>query len=421
MPKPFNIQSPINPDSPPVEAQNLPEFPEGQILQAPNRTHRDRDWSNSAQELLDTLPQAWTKGLLYLLIGFTSIGLPWALFSKVEETGSARGRLEPKGKSFRLDAPVSGTVTRIHVKSGQTVKAGQILLELDAEPVRHELERAEVALRGLLGERKAQISQAQQQINASMRSYTLLQSQLAKDLIEVNRYRKLWQQGGIAQVKVAEVERVVIQSRQAVNQARSELEQAQAELKRQQGNDRSKNRNAESTGLETEILQARKQIQSLQAQLQQRIIRAPVDGTVFEMPIERPGTVVQPSQLMAQVAPKGSPLVLRAQLPSQESGFVRAGLPAKLKFEAYPFQDYGVVPGQIRWISPTSKSAESPGQPEVFEVEVDLKQTEIPSQGRQIPLTAGQTAIAEILVRERRMIDFVLDPLKKLKQDGLKL
>lgn len=170
------------------------------------------------------------------------------------------------------------------------------------------------------------------------------------------------------------------------------------------------------------MAQTQNQIKSLELQLKQRAIRAPADGVVFELPIQRTGAVVQPSQLLAQVAPQSSPLILRAQLPSQESGFVKVGMPIKLKFDAYPFQDYGVVQGRLHWISPDSKSVETPqGQAQVFEVEVSLDQDYISGQNQRIKLTPGQSAIAEIIVRERRVIDFALDPLKKLQRDGLKL
>ena len=54
-------------------------------------------WSSVVQEQLEALPQVWTRGLFYFLGIFASIALPWVLFSRVDETSTARGRLEPKG------------------------------------------------------------------------------------------------------------------------------------------------------------------------------------------------------------------------------------------------------------------------------------------------------------------------------------
>ncbi len=106
------------------------------------------DWSSLTKELIDTLPQIWTRGLLYWLVVFAVIVLPWAMLSKVDETGSARGRLEPQGRTVRLDAPVTGKVTAINVKEGQTVASGQSLLELESELTRTELQQTQVKLEG---------------------------------------------------------------------------------------------------------------------------------------------------------------------------------------------------------------------------------------------------------------------------------
>jgi HlyD family secretion protein len=147
-----------------------------------------------------------------------------------------------------------------------------------------------------------------------------------------------------------------------------------------------------------------------------------VEGTIFQLPIQRAGAVVEPGQMVAQIAPKGAGLVFKAQMPISASGFLHTGMPVKLKFDAYPFQDYGVVPGHLRWISPDSKAIQTAqGQIEMFELEIALDQTSIQTKNKSIALNAGQTATAEVIVRQRRLIDFILDPFKQLQKGGLKL
>lgn len=84
------------------------------------RVNTRDDWSDITKEALDSLPQVWTRGLLYFLVIFVSIVLPWAILSKVDETGTGRGRIEPKDKTIKLDAAVSGTVSEIRVKEGDS-------------------------------------------------------------------------------------------------------------------------------------------------------------------------------------------------------------------------------------------------------------------------------------------------------------
>lgn len=64
-------------------------------------------WTATTQQQLDNLPTVWSRGIIYLITIFTAVVLPWAMLSKVDVIASARGKLEPKGKTIRLDAPSS--------------------------------------------------------------------------------------------------------------------------------------------------------------------------------------------------------------------------------------------------------------------------------------------------------------------------
>jgi hemolysin D len=426
----------------------------------------NNDWSSLTQELIDTLPRVWTRGLLYFLVAIVGIVLPWAMLSKVDETGSARGRLEPKGATQRLDATASGTVFQVRVTEGQIVKAGQVIIELESNVLRTDIERAKMKLEGQLNrlsqleviknqlaiairaqelqnqaqelEKQAQVVQAQQNVSASKTANTLAENRLAKDTIEVQRYRKLWEENVTPEIKVVEMERAAEESRRLLSAAVAEIEQANSRLIEQQSSYKSliqagklallkseqqlKDLQTQITSLQTENSQTKSEIKSLELQLEQRTFRAPTAGTIFQLPIQRAGTVVQPGQMVAQIAPKGSNLIFKAQMPIPESGFLRPGMPVKLKFDAYPFQDYGVVQARVLKISPDSKSTQTPqGQIEMFELEIALDKTYIQNQDKPIALVPGQTATAEVIVRQRRLIDFVLDPFKKLQEGGLKL
>ncbi|MDZ8034708.1 HlyD family efflux transporter periplasmic adaptor subunit [Nostoc sp. DedSLP04] len=424
------------------------------------------DWSSLTKELIDTLPRIWTRGLLYWLVVFVAIVLPWAMLSKVDETGSARGRLEPQGRTVRLDAPVTGKVTAIKVKEGQTVLSGQTLLELESELTRTELQQTQAKLEGqqnrvnqlqLLknqlemslrtqqlqnqaqeSEQLAQLDQIHQKFNSSKQVYALEVGRLKLAKNEVQRYQYLLQKGAISKSKLEEIEGAMFERQRLLEQAQSDIQQANTEIAKQQSTNQRirrtgelavldshkqlKELQAQVVDLQSEISQTKKQIHSLQFQLQQQTLRAPIAGTIFQLSINNAGTVVQPGQMVTQIAPNGVPLIFRAQMPSQESGFLRVGMPVKLKFDAYPFQDYGVIEGKLHWISPDSKVVETAqGNIENFELEIAVPQTYIQSGNKRIALTPGQTATAEVIVRQRRIVDFVLDPFKKLQKGGLKL
>jgi hemolysin D len=474
MPNPSNAQQQVNHKVHDHNGNNrLPEPPTVPVsdqaialTQTEPPVSESIEWSFVTKDLVDTLPRVWTRGLLYFLVTFAAIVLPWAALSKVDETGNARGRLEPKNRTLKLDAPVAGTVTAVRVKEGRTVKAGQVLLELESDLARSELQQAQAKLEAQLdriaqfegirhqlgisiqaqrlqslaqqSSQHAQLNQTQRQLKASQKAQALAKDRLAIEKVEVRRYQKLSRQGVVPATKLAEVKRLQDESQQSLNQVQADLEQAEFEIKKQQSNSEEVSRTGELSVLEvdrrlkeiqsqiadtqSDSVQTQEQIQSLKFQIQQHILKAPTNGTVFQLAIQNPGAVLQPGQAIAQVAPEKSELIFRAQMPSQESGFLRVGAPVKLKFDAYPFQDFGIVPGHLRWISPDSKIVETAqGKVETFELEVVLDQTYIQNQNKRVVLTAGQTAMAEVIVRQRRVIDFILDPFKKLQKGGLEL
>lgn len=436
----------------------------------------DLDWSAATHDTLNTLPKLWSRGLLYLTLAFTAAVLPWAAFSQFDEVGNAQGRLEPRGSTIRLDAPVAGTVETLSVKEGQTVQQGQPIMALQSEIVNADLQQAQVKLEGLLN-RKTQltaiksqlesslntaqqqvqaqvlsqqvtIDKAQKQQNSLQESVSLIQNLLDKDREKIAQLNTLSSQGAIPRSQVEDAERVMIQHSQQLQRTQTEIQQAQAEVQKQEREYQRILRDGELSLIDktkqvkevqsqmidaqSEADQTQNLIKSLQYQRRQRILYAPVAGTLFQLLIQQPGAVVQSGQPIAHIAPKTANLVFRAQIDNRETGFLKVGLPAKLKFDAYPFQDYGIIQGKVSWISPTSdptssSSGSSDSSPTLnpqanrFTVEIELEQTAMQAKGKAIALKAGQTATAEIIIRRRRVLDLFLSPFRKLEQSGRKL
>lgn len=88
------------------------------------------------------------------------------------------------------------------------------------------------------------------------------------------------------------------------------------------------------TATQLEVAQTKSQIISIRLQMQQRVVRSPINGVIFELPTTKAGAVVQAGQRIAQIAPKNADFVLRANMPNQDSGFLKVGMPVKVKFDA---------------------------------------------------------------------------------------
>jgi hemolysin D len=202
-------------------------------------------------------------------------------------------------------------------------------------------------------------------------------------------------------------------------QAELTQKQAQGEKLQIESQQKIKQLEVEISQLEGQMADTRNQILSAQAKLRYNYLKSPIDGVVSVFDVQNIGEVVQPGKTVAEIAPKGAPLVLSASIPNREAGFVKTGMPVKVKLDAYPYQDYGVVSGKVTSISADAKDDEKLG--EVYKVEVELERNYVLDRQGEVAFKAGQTASADIIIRNRRVVDVLLEPIEKMQKDGLKL
>ena len=571
----------------------------------PASTKSLNNWSTSLQTVLDQPPSTLPFRMMLAGMVFCMAFAAWATFGNIEEVGRAQGQLVPKGEPYKINPVVSGKVARIEVKEGETVKAGQVLLELDRQIALNQVDslvqeqasyqtqllqiqalidkasleaqsHIEIALAkeqgqlAAIAQAKAKVEAVQQtiaQAKEKIRTSTELLAQLqveaeaykarreklkplaaisenlltqlqtdatasktrweqvqplratSEELLEklqgdadaakqrVERLKPLVEQGALSRERLADLEqtwrdrqravtearlaqdnstreqvfqaeqtwrdrqRVIIQTQlqqdtsvkeqlfqadralgdrqRSITQSQGDLEQANSELNRLQAE--LKQAQAELNRLlaaqqqnqaetETTKLQDQQNIQQLEVQktqmqakadqtgkllskakteLKQFIFTAPVDGVVSSLNVRNPGEVVQPGQTVVELAPQDAPLVLLAKLPNREAGFLKTGMSAKIKFDAYPYQDYGIISGKVFSISPDTKPDQQLGA--VYRIEVELERNSVTANHQKIAFKAGQTATADIIIRRRRIIDVLLDPIQQMRKGGLDL
>ena len=143
------------------------------------------------------------------------------------------------------------------------------------------------------------------------------------------------------------------------------------------------------------------------------LIVAPVDGVITDVTSTQPGDKVQANTPLGGIAPKGARPILKIEIPESDRAFLKEGQAVKMKFNAFPFQRYGLINGSLDFISPATKPSLQTKQP-VYEGRVKLQQDFYEVAKTRYPLRFGMTAIAEIVVRERRLIDMALDPFREI-------
>jgi len=477
-------------------------------------------WSSSFQTLLDQPPASFPRQLIsggmIFLVAFSA----WAWFGTVEEVGKARGKLVPKGETYKIQPIEMGQVRQIEVKEGQQVEAGQLLVTLDADLALKEIDRIQQSIQSyqvelgqkkslrerieleaktqtaiaasnllvqqaavsLAQDKKATIAQLLTQQQQAANAYqnrqqerqplsaiageriSQLQAEQQAHQERLDRLQSLEEEGAVSKEYIFQAEQALRDTQQRLTssqlqeipntseqlfqadqqlrdlnvqmtqnegdllKANSEHEQAKATLVSQQAeahrvqleaSQRIQQLDVDITQLHSKITEANSLLITAKKQLQHKYLTAPISGTILTLNLKNKGEVVEPGRTVAEIAPEGMPLIVSAFLPNQEAGFVKPGMPVKVKLDAYPYQNYGVISGQVITISADAKSDEKLG--EVYQVQVKLDRDHITKNQQTIPFKAGLAVDAEIVIRERRIIDVLLDPIKQLQKDGIKL
>jgi hemolysin D len=425
-----------------------------------NAASATADWSAAIETLLNQPTSALPWRLTMLGLCFTGATATWAWQGRMDEVATANGKLVPKGRTASVQPLEMGTVARIAVKEGQVVKKGQVMLEMDTTMADREVERLQNLLQSLQteyqqtamlirqtqlqGETRLSIARNQidgqqiaiDQLRQGVRTQQSVMAQLEEDATAQNarlaRFRPLVEVGAIAKEQVFGVEQGLRERQRSLTQSQGELTNNQGQIQRLAVELQQKQAEArqvqQSTSRELQELKLRlggldakyKETQSMlamaRAKREQRFIHAPIAGTVLALNVQQQGRVIQPGEQLAEIAPAGQPLILSTVLSNQQAGFVKKGMMVKVKLDAYPYQDHGTIAGKIVAISPDSQASEQLGQ--VYRVDIALDRHYVNAKGQQIPLKPGLTATAEIVTRQRRVLDVVLEPFQKLRSDA---
>ena len=165
-------------------------------------------------------------------------------------------------------------------------------------------------------------------------------------------------------------------------------------------------------------------------------LRSPIDGTVQQLNLTTVGQVVTSGQSMMTIVPLDGPVEIEAMIANKDIGFVDPGQSAVVKIEAFPFTRYGTIPGTVGRVSreavderEASASGDgaggrqggggtarpsSRGQALVFPAIIQLSRRSINVGDKDVPLTPGMSVTVEIKTGQRRVIDYLLSPLREI-------
>ncbi|MEZ5901266.1 MAG: HlyD family type I secretion periplasmic adaptor subunit [Hyphomicrobiaceae bacterium] len=434
-------------------------------------TREELEFLPAALEVLETPPRPAARlSALTICLFFLSAVL-WAIFGRVDTVAVAQGQIVPKSR-VKLIQPLETAIVRaIHVQDGQFVKAGDVLIELDPTDaasnygaLRADLTKAQLdaavtealdsndpdgnfqppkdapsilveaskaQLHGELEKLAAVLAMQSSDLEEQEASLATYQSQLrkaqsAEPLVEERL-------AGLEQLNAKNLVRKpdLFATRQQKIDNASEQESARSAIAQTQSRIESRQRKIEEAraSFRADVLQRRadalRRIASLEQQLKKeeqrqkdRLLRAPVDGTVLGLAIFTVGGVVSTKDVLLRIVPAESELLLEATVLNQDIGFVEVGQAVEIKLETFPFTRYGLIDGEVREVWRDAIQDEKKGL--VYKAEVSLKQKDIRVGDRWVPLSPGMAAQAEIRTGDRPVIQYFLSPLLRYRSEALR-
>lgn len=393
----------------------------------------------SDDAFLDTTPPHWAaRGLAHVTITTFVVATIVAILVQVPETVSGRFTLVPVRGTDPVRAVKSGVLSEVRVSEGETVKQGATLFVLrsasmnDRASERLTLESSLRANEQRLTILRSQYQTRQRSDEAEGRRLQnrieflqgLITSkgkrlQLTKDMADSSASGA--QRGAIGKLEASRLELEYATLQEEVNGARNDLAEARSDITRlaDDGKARDLEYQESRRGLEEAMETARIRAASLQRDLVNATeagfaVTAPCDGTVLRLHVNAPGAVAQEGDILSEIACAGDRLQGELIVPESGVPLVRAGQGVKLRYDAFPYQRYGVRFATVRWLGPAGVTERDSG---AFRALVDLTDDSIRVHGQLRALLPGMGGQADIVVGKRSLVSYAFEPIRALREN----
>lgn len=405
------------------------------------------------------------------ITGFV-VFLVWSTFARVDEVTRGQGRVIPTSKVQVVQSAQPATIRSILVRSGQSVKKGQLLVRLDDTDSSSELGEIEAENRSLTA-RAARLSQeaqgedfgcpddvaatnptacqseaALQQLRASahrtkLSALSSAVEQRRRDLSEAQATASSLRTSlQLANEQVAMLEPLaaksivpqteLLQARREAQDVRGRLAAAQEAISRSAAAVRGAQAELAEADLQfrEEALDERNQLnaklevneQSLRGaagRLERTEVRSPVDGIVNDVQVTTVGGFLSAGQKIMEVVPAGEKLLVEARVQPRDIAFINVNDPATVKVTAYDFSIYGGLPGKVVHVSADSIYDEE-AKEAYFTVLVETNKSYLTAGRSRLPITPGMICEVEIITGRKSVLTYLLKPINKARSEALR-
>lgn len=385
----------------------------------------------------------WVARVLILLV---TAAIVWSYFGKIDIVVSGGGKIIPSSRTKTLAAVETASVRAIHVRDGQSVKAGDALIDLDtrvidAERLRADgdrlnallqVERARALIEAIDTGRQPRLGdiaqaaperqrEAERHVLDQWRDFVARRDRLDGEIHRyrqavplavrrANDYAELAKSRDVSEHAWIEAEQQRIDAEGRLADARHQRAALVAETRRQaQDAQNDAQRIVDASAGEMRRAQAHGELLRL---------TAPVDGTVQQLAVHTVGTAVPAAQPLMQIVPRDGAVEMEAFIDNRDVGFVSEGQAASVKIDAFEYTKYGTLSARVTHVSRDAIDDDKRGL--VYSVKVTLDRKTLVADGREIALSPGMSGSAEIRTGTRRVMEYVLSPLLQHARESLR-
>ncbi len=367
--------------------------------------------------------------------GAIILGLAFGVYIRKE---TVKGYLEPEGGIIQITSQQNGRITKVNVREGEHVVAGQSLIELSGETVgaktgqvlAAQIQQVDQQIDDLNQRKMASASGLESdalrlgdQIRAQISLRNLLQKRRADqsqllDIAtnELSRVQVLADKGYASQVQLDQRKEQTLILRGDINDIDRQLSEAESTIRDLQIQlSAMPGKRAETmAGLNTDLstLQQKRIDFSSVALF---IERSPVSGKVSNLGAEV-GQSAAPNEPLISVMPDGSALQAELLVPTRAAGFIKVGDEVRGQVDAFPFQRFGFAIGHIVSISKSVLKPEEFLAPvdmkeAFYRVRVSLDKDYVVAYGKKQALTPGMSLTADIIIERKPLWRQLFDPI----------
>jgi membrane fusion protein len=396
-----------------------------------------RQWGELA--LLQPLS---TKIMTWFITTVVAVVLAFLFLGHYARKETVVGYLTPVAGTSKVFIPQQGTITDIYVKEGQEIEKGQPLFAVETSQIAANGQDVNTTMLDTLESQRNlltnQIAAEQERTKSEQERLTALIGGLETEISQLRAQIELQNE----QIRVSDNLVSSVTGLRAKGYI-SELEFRQRELAALEQKQKLNSLNQQLAARHNQLTETRyslhqlptvmaQKIQSLRSELsttEQRIaeingrrayiIRAGAVGRVSTLQATV-GQFADPRRLQLEIVPSDSVLQAELFVPTRAIGFVRPGQKVKMKYEAFPYQKFGTYTGQIIKVSHTIvTSADASGpialREPVYRVTASLERTDIDAYGEKMPLQADMLLSADIILEQRSLVSWLLDPLLSVR------